>query len=230
METFRQGTALHFLCLAVCLAATLTTAVAARRFRSEPGRARGLRRFLVVGCLVSWLASNGYGLLPPRFSWSDSLPLHFCHLANLLGAWAIATRNRTAQGLMYFWTFALCLWAFITPLLYVGPTSLWFWLFWIYHLFIPVATAWILVADRFRPTWGDWRRSVVATLAYMALLAVLDALTGWNYGFVGPSTPSQASLLDFLGPYPQRLLWMALVGTSLFALLMLPWRRRAASP
>jgi len=228
MDTFTQGSPLHALCLAACLLATVAAALLARRFRGKDPAEKRLRLTIVVSCLVSWMLSNGYGLFGGRFSWSESLPLHFCNLANLLGAHAVATRHRTSQSLMYFWTFALCLWAFLTPSLYTGPTSPWFWLFWIYHLFIPVATAWILVADRFRPTWRDWSRSVALTLAFMGLLAILDAVTGWNYGFVGPSKPTQANLLDFLGPYPVRLLWMALVGSSLFALLMLPWWRRAA--
>jgi len=225
METFSQGSPLHAACLAVCVLAVIVTTLLARRFRDHAAASRRLRLAIAIGCIVSWIASNGYGLHPERFSWAESLPLHFCNLANLLGARAVVTRRRISQGLMYFWSFALCSWAFLTPSLYVGPTDLWFWLFWIYHTFIPVATAWILVADRYRPGWRDWRISVMLTLAYMALLAVLDAVTGWNYGFVGPSLPTQRNLLDFLGPYPVRLLWMALIGTFLFALLMLPWLR-----
>lgn len=226
MDSFTQGSIVHGICLLVCLAGVMVTVGLARRNRELETKARRVRTAIVVGCLVSWLLSNGYGLFGDRFSWAESLPLHFCNLANLLGAHAVATRHRTSQSLMYFWSFALCLWAFLTPSLYVGPAQLWFWLFWIYHLFIPVSTAWILVADRFRPTWRDWRNSVLLTLAFMAALTVLDAITGWNYGFVGPSKPTQANLLDFLGPYPLRLVWMALVGTFLFALLMLPWMRR----
>jgi hypothetical integral membrane protein (TIGR02206 family) len=227
MDTFTQGSIVHGVCLLVCLAGVMVTVRLARRNRDAETRARSVRIVIVAGCLVSWLLSNGYGLAGGRFSWAESLPLHFCNLANLLGAYAVATRHRTSQALMYFWSFALCLWAFLTPSLYVGPAHLWFWLFWLYHLFIPVSTAWILVADRFRPTWrGDWGQSVLLTLAFMAALAVLDAITGWNYGFVGPSKPTQANLLDFLGPYPLRLVWMACVGTGLFAILMLPWMRR----
>lgn len=223
METFAQGTLLHAACLAICALAAVATAWAARRRRDHPAADARLRKAIVAGCLVSWALSTGYGLHPARFSWDASLPLQFCNLANLLGAYALVTRHRLAQSLMYFWTFALSSWAFLTPSLYVGPAHLWFWIFWIYHVFIPVATAWILVADRFRPTWGDWLRAVGATALYMGALAALDAVTGWNYGFVGPETPTQANLLDFLGPYPIRLLWMLLVGTFLFALLMLPW-------
>lgn len=226
MDTFTQGSIVHGLCLLVVLAGAIVTVWLARRTREVEAKARTVRLLMIAGCLLSWILSNGYGLFGGRFSWSESLPLHFCNLANLLGAYALATRHHTSQALMYFWSFALCLWAFLTPSLYVGAAHLWFWLFWIYHLFIPVSTAWILVADRFRPTWCDWRSSVLLTLGFMAALAILDAITGWNYGFVGPSKPTQSNLLDFLGPYPLRLLWMAFVGTFLFALLMLPWVSR----
>lgn len=227
MDTFSQGSTLHYLSLGVCAIAVVITILVARRVRDREATARPLRIAIALGCLISWIFSNGYGLFPERFSWSESLPLHFCNLANLLGAHAVATRHRTSQALIYFWSIALCSCAFLTPSLYVGPAHLWFWLFWIYHAFIPVSVAWILVADRFRPTWSDWKRSVLLTLAFMAALAVLDAITGWNYGFVGPSVPTQKNILDFLGPYPLRLLWMILVGTFLFTLLMLPWLRPA---
>jgi hypothetical integral membrane protein (TIGR02206 family) len=227
-DGFSQGSLLHGVCLAVCALAALAIAVAARRWRNDELASAWWRRGIAVGCLLSWALTVGYSAHPARFSWDSSLPLQFCNLANLLGAYAVASRHRLAQALMYFWTFALSSWAFLTPSLYVGPSHLQFWIFWNYHVFIPIATAWILVADRFRPDWTDWGRALAVSVAYMGALAVLDAITGWNYGFVGPDTPTQANLLDFLGPYPIRLLWMLLVGTGLFALLMLPraFRRR----
>ncbi len=223
MDTFVQGSPLHGICLLACLLAAVGTGLLARRYRGKEPMERRLRFVIVSGCLGSWLLTNGHHLVDGRFTWSESLPLHFCNLANLLGAHAVATRRRLSQSLLYFWTFSLCLWAFLTPSLYVGPASIWFWIFWIYHLFIPIATVWILVADRFRPTWRDWWRAVATTLLFMGALALLDAVTGWNYGFVGPSVPTQRNLLDFLGPYPLRLVWMVLVGTGFFTLCLLPW-------
>lgn len=229
LDTFTQGSPLHLLCLAICLVFTVITALLGRRERRSDCFSSRLRHFIVVGSLLSWVLSNGYGLHPSRFNWSESLPLHFCNLANLIGALAVATRIRRAQSLMYFWTFGLSIWAFLTPSLYEGPASVWFWLFWLYHVFILIAATWILIADGFRPTWSDFRNSLSSTFLYMSLLAILDFFTGWNYGFVGPSLPSQANLLDFLGPYPTRLVWMALIGTAIFTLLMIPWIRRDTS-
>lgn len=230
MDEFSQWSMLHLICLLVCLVAVAATVFAGVKWRDNCARERPIRNALALGCLFFWVVSNGYGFFGGRFAWSESLPLHFCNLANLLGAHALVTRHRLSQSLIYFWTVALCSWAFLTPSLYVGPADLWFWLFWLYHLFIPVATAWILVADRFRPGWRDCRNAILITLAYMVAMAVLDAVTGWNYAFVGPSKPTQANLLDFLGPYPLRLLWMALIGAALFLLCLLPWLGRSRHP
>lgn len=229
MDSFVQGSPLHGLCLLVSLLASLGLGILARHFRKqEPCLAR-IRHFLIVGSIASWLMTQIAPWIQGQFSWSESLPLHFCNLANLLGAYALATRHRLSQALMYFWTLSLCLWAFLTPSLHTGPATLGFWVFWIYHLFIPLDTVWILVADGFRPRWRDWRQAVLVTWLFAGVLALVDAFTGWNYGFVGPSTPSQRTLLDFLGPYPLRLLWMGLIGSALFALCVLPWWRRPKS-
>jgi hypothetical integral membrane protein (TIGR02206 family) len=224
LHTFEPGSATHLATLLVCvgLAVGLATAGAALR-----GRAAALRRVriaLAVGCVAVWCLSSAFWIVAAEFRWDQALPLQFCNVANLIGAWAVATRRRIAQALLYFWCFALCSCAFLTPLLFQGPASFWFWIFWSYHLFIALATAWVLGVDRFRPGWGDAARALAWTLAYAAALFALNLATGWNYGFLGRGVPGQPSLIDFLGPWPLRLLWMGLIGSALFLALVLPWR------
>jgi hypothetical integral membrane protein (TIGR02206 family) len=232
-ETFTQGSLVHFLCLlgSILITAVFVFLVRWRQVHHEGRDPRAMRIFLVVGCLVAAFVGTGFGIVPGDFSWSHSLPLQFCNLGTLIAAWAVATRHRTAQGVLYFWTLALSSWAYLTPSLYVGPAHAWFWIFWGYHLFILIALAWVVCVDRFRPGWADWRKSVLITLIYTALLSLLNFATGWNYGFLGPDVPSQRNLLEFLGPYPIRLVWMVLIGAFLFTLLMIPWMRpRAIRP
>jgi hypothetical integral membrane protein (TIGR02206 family) len=224
-ETFTQGSLLHFLSLFVTVALTAAFAVLARKIAKNGNALRPLRYSLVAGCLVAAALGTGIGIAPVEFDWGDSLPLQYCNFATLIGAWAVATRHRTAQSVLYFWTLSLTIWAYLTPSLYVGPAYTWFWIFWGYHLFILLALAWVLVIDRFRPGWTDWRKSVIITLVYTLLLTTLNFFTGWNYGYLGPDLPSQPNLLEFLGPYPYRLLWMILIGAGLFILLMIPWMR-----
>jgi len=222
-SSFQLGSPAHLLALLGCAIATACVVVLGRRWREQATALRRLRLAIVVGCLLSWVVSNAYWLRPEVFRWDGALPLQFCNLANLLGAHAVWTGRRWSQALLYYWTFALSTWAFLTPALNEGPATLSFWLFWLYHVFIPISMAYVLVVDRMRPHWGDFRIGVVLTAVYTGALAVLNAFTGWNYGFVGPGMPAQPSPMDLLGPYPLRLIWIGLVGATVFALLTLPW-------
>lgn len=224
LERFQTGSLLHWVCLGVCLAAFLAVALSARWLRSLPSRGRArFRTAIVVGCLGSWLVTILFGLDPRVFRWDFSLPLQFCNLANLFGAVAVGRQGRLSQAILYFWSIVLCSWAFLTPVLYVGPAHLWFWIFWIYHLFIPIALAWVLLVDGFRPNWLDLRNSLAVTLGFLIILSILNAITGWNYGFLGPGKPGAATPLDLLGPYPLRIVWMTLIGSLFFLLVLLPW-------
>lgn len=229
-KDFTLGSATHLVTLAACLLITVIIALWGHRTREIPDHHRKLRLGLTLGSILSWIATLAYGLQPSVFKWESALPLQFCNLANLIGAVAVLYHNRGAQSLLYFWSITLCIWAFLTPDLIVGVDHLWFWLFWIYHLFIPICLCWILFVDQFRPTWKDLRFALLATTGFTLGLSVLNAITGWNYGMVGPGKPGQPSLIDVLGPYPIRILWMLMIGASLFTLLFLPWewgRRRS---
>jgi hypothetical integral membrane protein (TIGR02206 family) len=196
----------------------------ARGVREQEG-GRRLDLGLGVGCLMVWLVNTIFWMWPSRFLWESSLPLHYCNMANLLGAAAAFTRRRIFQGLVYFWAMALCVWAFLTPTVRYGPLHAQFWVFWLYHAFIGLAVVHVLVADRFRPTWADLKQTTVFTGGYTAVLIVANWQWGWNYGFVGPSVPQSPTIIDALGPYPLRLVWIVLLAFGMFVLCWLPWCR-----
>ena len=222
LATFRVGSGLHLATVAVCLVLVGLFLVLARN--ASPERRRRLRAMIGWGCLLVWIMNTLYWAMPGRFSWATSLPIHVCNLANLIGAVAVLRHQRIFQGLLYFWAFSLCIWAFITPTVGLGPARPGFWVFWIYHLFIGLAVAQVLVVDRFRPSGRDLLNAILCTLFYVAVVATLDRVFGWNYGFLGASVPTVPTPVDLLGPYPLRLLWMCLIGAVAFVILWLPWR------
>lgn len=73
------------------------------------------------------------------------------------------------------------------------------------------------------PTWADFRLSVFAGLAYLAIVLAINIMLGFNYGYVGNAQPGEAPIIDFLGPWPQRVGVMAILVIGVMALLMLPW-------
>lgn len=222
LTVFTNHSPLHIVTLIGCLLITVAVTVASRRSRACcPRVATGIRYGIVVGCLLSWIVCTVYLLLPHKFDWEKSLPLQFCNMANLIGALAVGREKRWSIALAYYWALTMCIWAFVTPTLNEGPALFDFWIFWIYHLFILITFAHVVWIDRFRPTWKDFGRSYLLTLAYMGFLITFNAFTGWNYGFVGPAKPDTMTPIDVLGPYPLRLVWMALIGAGLFALVTL---------
>lgn len=98
-----------------------------------------------------------------------------------------------------------------------------------------LAAIYDLTANGFRPQWRDYRIACIASAAYVAAVLPIDLALGANYGFVGPSKPLNPSIVDLLGPWPQRLLIIVPLAALAMWVVLLPWlmARRlsgAASP
>lgn len=222
-EDFETLSLLHVATLVVCLGCAAAPPLYLRKNGNDLHHLR-VRRMVGWGCVVAWIVNTIYWLWPSRFSMEDSLPLHFCNFANLLGALALLRGIRLFQGVIYFWS-SLYIWAFLTPTVGLGPAYLGFWIFWFYHLFIAMALVHTLTVDRFRPTFRDLLQCSGFTLSCVLILAIMNAIGGWNYGFVGNDVPGAPTPVDVLGPYPLRILWMILIGATAFTILWLPFRR-----
>jgi uncharacterized membrane protein YwaF len=58
----------------------------------------------------------------------------------------------------------------------------------------------------------------------VAIVLPLDLAFDWNYGFVGPGKPEARSIVDALGPWPERLAVIFALVAGVMALLLLPWK------
>ena len=221
---FQSGSLVHLLSLVGCALAVVGYAHLARRHRT--GMFPQLPKILASACVLAWLTNTIAALTPTFFEWESSLPLYYCNWATLLGAAALVTPWRIIKSLLYYWACGLSIWAFVTPTLEFGPARIGFWIFWAYHLCIALAVCHLLVAQRFRPTLSDWFNGCAVTIAYGLLLVPINVYWGWNYAFLGQSSPQATTPIDALGSWPQRLLWLALLAAVLFLLLTLPWLRQ----
>lgn len=201
------------------------------------------RRAIAAGCLrtvtLVWLAFVAcvqvfnivFWLAPSNLEWDSSLPLHICDLAGIAAVVALASERRLARIIVFYWGLGLSTQGFVTPVITEGPGTARFHIFFLSH-FTVVATPIFDVACRgLRPSWRDFRTITLVTVAYTAVMLPFDVLTGWNYGYLNATRPTNPTLIDRLGPWPLRLLWMFLLVEAVYAAMtaaasLLPAPRR----
>jgi hypothetical integral membrane protein (TIGR02206 family) len=166
-------------------------------------------------------------------NWSarTSLPLPLCDAAVLVAAAACFWRVPLLIELTYFWGLAGTLQGVLTPDLSVGFPHLVFWQYVVGHLGIVFAALFLVAGLGLAPRAGAVPRIFAVTLAYSAVVGLVDALSGANYMFLR-RPPGEWTLLRLLGPWPWYLLSAAGVALVLFTALDAPFwpgRRRAAA-
>jgi hypothetical integral membrane protein (TIGR02206 family) len=174
--------------------------------------------------LVSELSSGS-------FSAASSLPLALCNALVLVAALACFTKNQLATELTWFLGLAGSLEGLLTPDLSTPFPHLVFFEYLLAHLAV-VATALLLVLGLGRvPRAGAVARVFAITIAYAAVVAVVDWTSNANYLFLRRG-PRNWTVLRLLGPWPVYLPVAAALALGLFMLLDAPFRgtRRAAAP
>ena len=223
MEAFQSFTPTHaFALLGIAGACWLLAAIGRRQ--ADPAWPTTLEKSLAAANLLLWLTAHGWWLMRPQLDLKTTLPLQMCHLVSVVASLALLTRARAWRALLYFWGLGLCTQALLTPSLTDPPRTVWFWSFWLQHGFIMVAVVHDLAVYRYRPDWRDYRIACAAAVAYLAVVLPLDIALGANYGFVGESRPETPSIVDVLGPWPERLAVIVALVAAVMAVLMLPWQ------
>ncbi len=196
--------------------------------RHGPRAGRGLRFALAVVLLALlggelFLAWRGGWL-----SWMTVLPLQLCDLAVLLAAYALVTLDRRVLGLLYFWALTGTLLATLTPDVAHGFPSLDYFVFFGLHGLVIVATLLLVFGLGLHPPAHAWWRAFGLTLAYAALVGLVNAALGTNFMYLCRK-PVMPTLLDAFGPWPNYLVICALLALLLFRLLELPLARARAA-
>jgi hypothetical integral membrane protein (TIGR02206 family) len=228
MSSFEPFTIQHLITVALLSIAIALLCLIGRSLRD---RARIRFEFAVAGAIAAlWVGYQVYDNVTRGIALSHSLPLQLCDFVAIIAALEFAKPTRSVHALAYFWGVALSSQALITPDLAGGPLTLGFWAFWLYHLFVVGSGIYAVAVRGFRPEWKDLRLASVLGVAYAAVIFAIDAAFGLNYGYLGRSTPGQPTLIDVLGPWPLRTLYMLLLAITAMFLFGLPWAMTARRP
>ena len=184
------------------------------------GVAARLLGAVLIGEQISWQVAF---VIHHNWTLPGSLPLDLCDFTALVGAAACWWQIPVCVELTYFWGFAGTLQAIITPDVETPFPHLAFVNYVVEHLGIVLAATFLVVGLRLVPRRGSVRRVFGLTLAYAALVAVVDAVTGADYLFLR-APPQAFSLLNVLGPWPWYLVSCTGIAAGAFVVLDLPFR------
>jgi hypothetical integral membrane protein (TIGR02206 family) len=160
-----------------------------------------IRHALAAILAAGWLA--WFALFAARgwLTLSNSLPLNLCDWATAALIVALLTRDPTAYVLGYFWGLGGTLQALATPDIARGFPDPQFLFFFLNHDGVIAALLYLTLGAGLRPRPRQLPWVVAATLVYAGVAGATDYLLGVNYGFLR-AKPANASLLDFLAPWP----------------------------
>ncbi len=230
-RAFPQFGAQHFIILGVWLAGCVAAALLGRRLRGR--RAERAFRWCLGAVLLAFAVPKQLGdLVASGWDIGTSLPFQLCDLAWMVGAWALFTCGWRSRSLLYFWGLTLTTQAILTPSLEQAWPDPLFVGFWGMHLVTVWAAVYLCIGLGLGPRWRGFAWSALCTAVWVAVMMAFNAAAGTNYGFVSHKPP-EASLLDFLGPWPFYVLAEAAIAASVWALITWPWvmagRRRTAA-
>jgi hypothetical integral membrane protein (TIGR02206 family) len=155
-------------------------------------------------------------------SLKDHLPFQLCDWVIFAAVAALLWRRRLAYELAYFWGLSGTLQALLTPDLAEDFPSLHFVTFQTLHATVVVAVLYLTLGLGMRPWPLSILRAWLWLQPYVAVTAVIDRLLGANYGYL-LRKPVQASVFDYLGPWPWYLLSLEALSLALFLACYTPF-------
>lgn len=176
---------------------------------------------LLFGNELGWHAWHAfYGLWTVK----ALLPLNLCNLMVFLAVWVLLTRDQTGYEFLYLLGIPAASQVLLTPALgpYGFPHVLFFQIL-ISHGGIVLAALYLTRVEQMRPrSWRAVGRVILWTTVYASLIFFLNRFLSSNYLFLAHKPP-EATLLDYLGPWPWYILSMELIGVVLVTGLYLPF-------
>lgn len=215
----------HWVMIAIFVLGTPPVVVLGRRLRGTPQADRFSKAFAVaIPCFTIPLQVIDF--LPGNFHLETTLPLQLCDLAWVAATVALWTHHRYAVALTYFWGLSLTSQALVTPALEAPFPDPKFLAFWGMHYLIVWAAIYLVWGLGLAPDWRDLATTVATTAVWLVTVFCVNLALGTNYGFVNEKP--EASILDYLGPWPVYVLVEIVLVAAVWALMTWPWVRRRA--
>lgn len=159
----------------------------------------------------------------------NALPLHYCDVAGTCAGLALWIKRPTLREVAYFFGLAGTFQGLITPALEVDFPAPRFFLFFLLHGGVVVTALHLPLGMGFRPRPDAPWRMLQISAGYAVVVGIANFFLSTNYAFVC-SKPPNASLMDFLGPWPWYVIVLFALSGVFYWLLALPWKIKPLQP
>jgi hypothetical integral membrane protein (TIGR02206 family) len=194
--------------------------------RIFPSRSKAIRLALAVTILLDTIVYYSYLAWCGQLTFPDHLPLELCDASLLLIIVALFTLNKAIFDLAYYWALAGATMALLTPNLLEPFPSFGSVQFFVDHGLIVTGVLYLVWSKQSRPRPGSIFRAMLVLNILAVFVGAFDYFFKTDYMYLR-AKPQNASLLNFLGPWPWYILATELVALGLFLLLYLPFRKPA---
>src|SRR5438128_7928130 len=203
----------HLVPLAILVVVASLVCAAARR---TPGRwLEWIAVIIAVAIVITELSWQPYVMANHSWSAAFSLPVQLCDVGGFVAAAALIWRQLLLIEIAYFWGLGGTVQALLTPDLRDHFPAFPYLQFYATHDLVVLAAFFLVIGLRLQPRVGAVRRVFLITLAFAAVVGLLDLVTGGNYLYLR-QVPAQASLLSVMGPWP----WYIAVGALLTLIVL----------
>lgn len=211
----------HLFPLALLAVVAAVLCACARRY---PGRWTSVTAAIIaLAIVVTELSWQPYVLANHSWSVAFSLPVQLCDVGGFVAAAALVWRQLLLVEVAYFWGLGGTLQALLTPDLRDHYPSFPYLQFYATHDLVVLAALFLVIGLGLQPRAGAVRRIFLLTLAFAAVIGLIDLVTGGNYMYLR-QVPAQGSLLSLMGPWPWYLVLGSLLALLILTILDLPFR------
>lgn len=219
---YMKGSLLFSTSHIVSLSITIALLLVLYLFRNKTWMKLGGRWLIIFGLAGSEIWLNYWYFSTGMWDIRYTLPFQLCSISLYLCIWMLLTRQKLVFEVVYFLGVGGALQALLTPELFYDFPHFRFLHFFIAHISIIFAIFYMLWVEKFQVQFKSVWKAFAALNVIALVVFLVNKLTGGNYMFLAQK-PTNASLIDFLGPYPWYILTLELVVLIIFLFLYAPF-------
>lgn len=206
----------HLIMISVLIGGSFLLYINRRRLKKYDNAVRislFLGLFIWEALYHVWLFKDGI------WDISFTLPLQLCSLSLLLCLVLLYTKSNFIYQIVFFIGITGASMAVLTPELFFGFPHFRYFQFFITHILIIWTCLYFMFIHNYTPNGKGLIKSFLFLNGSAGVAYAANKLTGGNYMFL-TNKPSNASLLDYFGPFPYYILALEAAALLFFFLLL----------